>query len=164
MKLKIFFSNAQKAVKITPEIRATLKKAVKTALDYEEFDRDAEISLSFVTNDEIHALNKEYRGIDRPTDVLSFPMLDDDDGSGDTDMYSGDVVLGDIIISAEKAAEQAAEYGHSIMRELAFLAVHSTLHLLGYDHERSKEEEKEMFFKQEEILNIAGITRNGEDK
>lgn len=164
MKLKIFFSNAQKAVKITPEIKAALKKAIKAALDYEEFGRDAEVSLSFVTNDEIHALNKEYRGIDRPTDVLSFPMLDDEDIDGDTDIYSDAVVLGDIIISAEKAAEQAAEYGHSIIREFAFLAVHSTLHLLGYDHETSKEDEAEMFFKQEEILTIAGITRNGEDK
>lgn len=159
MKLKVYFSNAQKAVKITPEIKNLLKRAIKAALEYENYARDAEISLSFVTNDEIHALNREYRGVDRPTDVLSFPMLDGDADEGDFDIGSDSVVLGDIIISAEKAVEQAATYGHSVERELAFLAVHSTLHLLGYDHERSEEEEKDMFERQEKILIAAGIPR-----
>lgn len=159
MKLKVYFSNAQKAVKITPEIKNLLRKAIKTALGYEKFPSDAEVSVSFVTNDEIHELNRTYRGVDRPTDVLSFPMLDGDADEGDIDIDSDSVVLGDIIISAEKAVEQAARYGHSVERELAFLAVHSTLHLLGYDHERSEEEEKDMFEKQEKILIAAGIPR-----
>ena len=159
MKLRVYFSNSQKAVKITPELKALLRRAIKTALEYEKFPRDAEVSLSFVTNDEIHELNRDYRGVDRPTDVLSFPMLDGDADEGDIDIHSDSVVLGDIIISAEKAAEQAASYGHSIERELAFLAVHSTLHLLGYDHETSPEDEKDMFDRQEKILTLAGITR-----
>ena len=159
MKLKVYFSNAQKAVKITPEIKALLRKAIKTALEYENFGRDAEVSVSFVTNDEIHELNRDYRGVDRPTDVLSFPMLDGDADDGDIDIDMGSVVLGDIIISAEKAVSQAAAYGHSIERELAFLAVHSTLHLLGYDHETSPEDEKDMFERQEKILTLAGIPR-----
>lgn len=159
MKLKVYFSNAQKAVAITPEIKKLLRKAIKTALEYENFGRDAEVSVSFVTNDEIHELNRDYRGVDRPTDVLSFPMIDGDADEGDIDIGADSVVLGDIIISAEKAVEQAASYGHSVERELAFLAVHSTLHLLGYDHERSKEEEKDMFERQEKILTLAGIPR-----
>lgn len=159
MKLKVYFSNAQKAVVITPEIKKLLRKAIKTALEYENFGRDAEVSLSFVTNDEIHELNRDYRGVDRPTDVLSFPMIDGDADEGDIDIGADSVVLGDIIISAEKAVEQAAAYGHSVERELAFLAVHSTLHLLGYDHERSKKEEKDMFERQEKILTLAGIPR-----
>lgn len=162
MKLKIFFSNDQKSVKITPEIKKLLRRAIKTALEYERFDKNAEVSLSFVTNEEIRALNSEYRNTDRETDVLSFPMLDGGDGDGDIDIYADSVLLGDIIISAEKAAAQADEYGHSIERELAFLAVHSTLHLLGYDHETSEEDEAEMFEKQDEILKLAGIPREKE--
>lgn len=159
MKLKVYFSNSQKAVKITPETKALLRRAIKTALDYEKFPRDAEVSVSFVTNDEIHELNRDYRGVDRPTDVLSFPMLDGDADEGDIDIDSDSVVLGDIIISAEKAVEQAESYGHSVERELSFLAVHSTLHLLGYDHETSPEDEKDMFRRQEEILTLAGVPR-----
>ena len=159
MKLKVYFSNAQKAVKITPEIKDLLRKAIKTALEYENFGRDAEVSVSFVTNDEIHELNRNYRGVDRTTDVLSFPMLDGDADDGDVDIDSDSVVLGDIIISAETAVDQATAYGHSVERELSFLAVHSTLHLLGYDHERSEEEEKDMFERQEKILIAAGIPR-----
>lgn len=160
MKLKVYFSNNQKSVKITPEIKKMLKDVLLTALKSEDFGKNAEVSLSFVDNEEIHRLNREFRGIDRPTDVLSFPMIDDEEDAGDIDIYDDSVVLGDIIISAEKAVSQAQEYGHSVERELAFLAVHSILHLLGYDHETSKEDEKEMFAKQENILNIAGITRN----
>lgn len=159
MKLTIYFSNSQKAIKITPEIKALLRRAIKTALEYEKFTQSAEVSVSFVDNDEIHGLNRDYRGVDRPTDVLSFPMLDGDADEGDIDIHSGSVVLGDIIISAEKAVEQAAAYGHSVERELAFLAVHSTLHLLGYDHETSPEDEKDMFERQEKILILAGIPR-----
>lgn len=159
MKLKVYFSNAQKAVKITAEIKKLLRKAIVTALEYEKFPSDAEVSVSFVTNDEIHELNRAYRGVDRPTDVLSFPMLDGDADEGDIDIDSDSVVLGDIIISAEKAVEQAESYGHSVERELSFLAVHSTLHLLGYDHETSPEDEKDMFRRQEEILTLAGVPR-----
>ena len=159
MKTKIFFSNNQDKYEITPELKRLLAKAVHRTLKSESFPGDAEVSLSFVDNEEIHALNLEHRGIDRPTDVLSFPILDGDEDTGDVDMNFGAVLLGDIIISVERALEQAEEYGHSIERELAFLSVHSVLHLLGYDHEKSLEEEKTMFKKQEDVLVSIGLKR-----
>ena len=159
MKTKIFFSNNQDKYEITPELKRLLAKAVHRTLRSESFPCDAEVSLSFVDNEEIHELNLEHRGIDRPTDVLSFPILDGDEDTGDIDMNFGAVLLGDIIISVERALEQAEEYGHSIERELAFLSVHSVLHLLGYDHEKSLEEEKTMFKKQEVVLVSIGLKR-----
>lgn len=159
MKLKIYFSNDQDKMKVTVFTRAMLRRVVKTALRYEGFDNDAIVSISFVTNEEIHRLNREFRDVDRPTDVLSFPMMD-----GDEDDMQGTVVLGDVIISAEKAMAQATEYGHSLKRELAFLTAHSILHLLGYDHETSVEDEKDMFTRQEEILRIAKIPKRGTGK
>ena len=114
-------------------------------------------------NDGIREQNAALRGIDKPTDVLSFPLLDiNEEGKLELfgeDFAEGAVLLGDILISTEKAMQQATEYGHSLLRELCFLTVHSMLHLLGYDHERSKEEEVLMFQKQEEILSFLGITR-----
>ena len=106
-----------------------------------------------VNNQMIHELNKEYRGIDRPTDVISF-ALEDDKSFNRNDIR----LLGDIYISIDRAREQAKEYGHSFLRELYFLAVHGLLHLLGYDH-MTKEDEKVMFGKQEEILSRYGIER-----
>lgn len=159
MKTTVYFSNNQKDKKITPELKKLVKSAIASTLKAENFDYDAEVSVSFVDNDEIHALNRDYRGVDRPTDVLSFPMLDGDDMTGDTDIYKGSVVLGDIIISVPKAMEQAREFGHSDEREICFLAVHSTLHLLGYDHVTSDEDEKHMISRQEEVLSSMGLKR-----
>ena len=106
-----------------------------------------------INNEEIHKINKEYRGIDRPTDVISFALEDDD-----TFIKTDKRILGDIYISMDKAREQATEYGHSLLRELCFLTIHGMLHLLGYDH-MEKEEEKVMFELQERILNDYGIKR-----
>ena len=122
------------------------------------FQEECEISISIVDNEEIHQINKQFRGIDRPTDVLSFPQLTFEEGEIMDRNEKGEVVLGDIIISLERAREQAEEYGHSLKREIAFLTAHSMLHLLGYDH-MEPEEEKEMFAKQKEILELAGIPR-----
>ncbi len=156
----VYFSNQQDKYKITPKIRALIKKAVSEALLEEGFESPAEVSVSFVDNEEIHKLNLEYRGKDKPTDVLSFPMWDgDEEGIGDIDPNGEAVLLGDIILSVEKAYAQAEEYGHSIERELAFLSVHSTLHLLGYDHEVSEEDEIYMNKKQEEVLTKIGLPR-----
>ncbi len=116
-------------------------------------DTELEFSVIIVDNKRIHEINKEYRGIDRPTDVISFALEDNEEI--EFDHYR---VLGDIYISIDKVREQASEYGHSEKRELAFLTVHGFLHLLGYDHMK-KEEEEIMFAKQEEILNGFGITR-----
>ncbi len=156
-KATVLIRNDQKNVKITSAIRALVKKAVQCSLNYENFGYDAEISVTFTDNEKIHKLNFEYRNVDRPTDVLSFPMYD-----GKIEVVNcGTVWLGDIVISLEKAKTQAEEYNHSFERELAFLTVHSMLHLLGYDHENSKEDEAEMFERQEAILLSAGIKKEG---
>lgn len=159
MKLKIYYANEQKIVKIPLSLRNLINRVVKATLENENFKKDAEVSVSFVDNETIHKLNLEYRGKDKPTDVLSFPMTDGDEEDDDIDLSTGAVMLGDIIISAEKAMEQANEYGHGIEREICFLAVHSTLHLLGYDHETSEDDEKYMNQTQESILQKIGLTR-----
>lgn len=143
---------------LTDEIKETLEKVCLKSLQYEEFNEDCEISLSIVTNDEIHDINKQFRNIDSPTDVLSFPQLTFEEGEEADVNENGEIVLGDIIISIDRAKEQAEEYGHSLKRELAFLSVHSMLHLMGYDH-MVPEEEKDMFRRQKEILIEAGIPR-----
>lgn len=126
----------------------------------EENIEDAEVSVSFVTNDRIRDINREYRGKDQPTDVISFAM--EEAGEGEIAIQdSGEPrVLGDIIISLDRTKEQAADYGHSFDRELGFLAVHGFLHLLGYDH-MNESDEKKMFAKQDVILSSLGITRDG---
>ena len=143
---------------LTDEIKETLEKVCLKSLQYEEFNEDCEISLSIVTNDEIHDINKQFRNIDSPTDVLSFPQLTFEEGEEADVNENGEIVLGDIIISIDRAKEQAEEYGHSLKRELAFLSVHSMLHLMGYDH-MVPEEEEDMFRRQKEILIKAGIPR-----
>ncbi len=154
-KATVLIKNDQKKIKMTPDLRRLVKKAVLATLEFEDFGRRAEVSVTFTDNEKIHALNREYRNVDRPTDVLSFPLSDGEDYDTDGDA----VLLGDIVISLERAQTQAEEYGHSFEREVAFLTVHSMLHLLGYDHETSPEDERDMFARQDEILISAGITR-----
>ncbi len=127
-----------------------IEKAALTALKYE--NRTGDLSIQIDTPDHIRELNRQFRNIDRVTDVLTFPAWEGEDP------LSGDGYLGDIMICYERASEQAIEYGHSLRRELAFLAVHGVLHLLGYDH-MNEEDEKVMFGKQEEVLSDCGITR-----
>lgn len=129
---------------LTPDQEKTIK-ALFAETARRENRTSGEVSLTFCDNDFIHDLNRTYRNIDRPTDVLSFPMEDEQ-------------LLGDIVISIPKVRSQAEEYGHSFERELYFLAVHGFLHLLGYDHE-TKEDEEIMFGKQEQILSDMGIRR-----
>lgn len=154
-KATVLIKNNQKKIKMTPDLRRLVKRAVLAVLDFEDFGRRAEVSVTFTDNEGIHALNREYRNVDRPTDVLSFPLSDGEDYDTDGDA----VLLGDIVISLERAQTQAEEYGHSFEREVAFLTVHSMLHLLGYDHETSPEDERDMFARQDEILISAGMTR-----
>ena len=154
-KATVLIKNDQKKIKMTPDLRRLVKKAVLATLEFEDFGRRAEVSVTFTDNEKIHALNREYRNVDRPTDVLSFPLSDGEDYDTDGDA----VLLGDIVISLERAQTQAEEYGHSFEREVAFLTVHSMLHLLGYDHETSPEDERDMFARQDEILISAVITR-----
>lgn len=159
MKLKIYFSNEQDKIKISFKIRHLIKKSVKEALTQEGFSYPAEVSVSFVDNEAIHKLNLEYREKDKPTDVLSFPMWEKEELSDGSALDGHAVTLGDIIISAEKAKSQAEEYGHSLEREICFLSVHSILHLLGYDHETSEEDEAYMKTKQEDVLIKIGLPR-----
>lgn len=144
------------------------QKVVEYCLDYVNFPYEAEVNLTLTDNEGIHRINKEFREIDRPTDVLSFPMLSyehpadfsfleresDDDFNPDT----GEALLGDIVISIDKVYEQSESYGHSVEREFAFLIVHSMLHLFGYDH-MEEEEAKEMEEQQRRILNGLQILR-----
>lgn len=144
-------------------------KVINQALDQENCPYEVSVDITLTDNESIHALNKEYRDVDRPTDVLSFPNVDysepaNFDGIEDMiedyfDPESGELLLGDIVISIDKVYEQALEYGHSPMREYAFLIAHSMLHLLGYDH-MEPDEAKVMEAKQEQILASLGITRD----
>lgn len=160
---EIIIENEQEKAEITPEIQKTIEDVVLATLEYEECEFDTEVSVTIVDNDAIREINRQQRNIDKSTDVLSFPMLYFDENGdiidSDFDIDGDMVILGDIVISAERAIEQAEEFGHSFRREIAFLTVHSMLHLLGYDHIDSPEGERIMFSKQEEILNKLGITR-----
>ena len=140
---------------------------IEGVLDYEDFPYESEVSLLITSADEIKKLNKEARGIDAPTDVLSFPMIDFykikdyDELLSHDDAFnpeSGEALLGDIVICCEKVCSQAAEYGHSLKREYAFLIAHSMLHLLGYDHE-DEDERRVMEERQSAILDGLGIKR-----
>ena len=156
--VRVFGTNRQKIIPVSRELRAIVKRCCSETLYEEGYKGDFEISVTFVDNAGIREINNTYRDIDKETDVLSFPMTDE--GEDFTlDPETGCYMLGDIVISLEKALAQADEYGHSFKREVAFLTVHSMLHLLGYDHERSEEEEREMFGKQEIVLEAMGLTR-----
>lgn len=158
MKNKIYFGRGAGAPAVSAEIKKILRDVIKRTLENESFAYGAEISVTFVLDLEIHEMNREYRGKDKPTDVLSFPLTS---GVPEAeDIVNGMAALGDIVISLETAERQAREYGHSIEREIAFLAVHSMLHLLGYDHETSEEDERYMNDTCEKILAAAGLFRN----
>lgn len=157
MKIVIFLSNEQDKLDPPQDVEKLIEDCTAAALEEEGIDDTAEVSVTFVDNEGIRELNNEHRGIDRETDVLSFPLGDDDGYEIDPDNDA--IMLGDIVISLEKAAQQAEEYGHSYRREVAFLITHSLFHLLGYDHVNGEEEEKEMFGKQEKVLDKLGITR-----
>ena len=130
--VKVIISNDQKTVKIPRGTRLLVRRCCHAVLDEENFDGNAEVSVTFVDNEKIHELNLKHRNIDRETDVLSFPL--GENGVYDVDLDTGAKLLGDIVISIPKAMEQAEEYNHSLQREIGFLTVHSMLHLLGYDH------------------------------
>lgn len=159
--IRLLTENEQKKEEITAEIKSAVERCISYTLGFEGCEFDAEISLTYVDDERIREINLSERNIDSATDVLSFPMCSfDEDGNIIDADYDGEfLLLGDIVISAERAATQAKEYGHGFLREIAFLTVHSMLHLLGYDHVDDEIGEKIMFDKQETILNNLGITR-----
>ena len=153
MKLMIYFENSQNKKKLTNKFLLLIRRAILATLEYEGVKGGCEVSVTFTDNEQIKELNSQYRGKNTATDVLSFPMFDN---LADAPMVEG-VPLGDIVISLERAAVQGYHLYHSLYHEVAFLTVHSTLHLLGYDHETSQEDEDEMFRKQKEIMEIIGF-------
>ncbi len=157
MSNKVFITNDQKTVKVPSGLRILIRRSCNAVLEFEHFEHPAEISVTFVDNAKIAELNNQYRNKPMPTDVLSFPL--GENGEYDLDPNTGAVVLGDIVISMERAMEQAELYGHPLQREVAFLTVHSMLHLLGYDHEAGGLEAVKMREKEESVLIQLGLPR-----
>lgn len=145
--------------KLSEKELKTVEELLQFAAEQENVKQDAEVSITFVTNEMIQQINKEYRGKDKPTDVISFAL--EEMGEGEIEVIGENLptMLGDIIISVEKAREQAEEYGHSFLREIGFLALHGFLHLLEYDH-MTEQEEKIMFTRQKELLEQYGLHRS----
>ncbi|WMJ82306.1 rRNA maturation RNase YbeY [Clostridium sp. MB40-C1] len=157
----IYIDDRQEKIKVTDEVIKTIEDIINYALKEEEVDVPTEISVIFIDNKKIKMINKEQRNIDKVTDVLSFPMLDYPEGKVykevykeytfmEEDMDNGELVLGDIVLSLERAEEQSKEYGHSFVREVCYLTIHSVLHLLGYDH--MIDEDKVKMRKREEMI------------
>ncbi len=155
--LKVLITNKQKKIKIPSGTRLLIRRCCHAVLEMEGHDDNAEISVTFLDNSQIRQLNREYRDIDKATDVLSFPL--GENGVFDRNEETQAILLGDIAISMEKAEEQAKEYGHSFQREVAFLTVHSMLHLLGYDHVNGGIEAATMREKEETVLTKLGVSR-----
>lgn len=158
--MKIFFEEENEALE--KGLLETMTKASSRAAELEGLPDDiCQLSVTFVTPEEIHELNRDYRGVDRPTDVLSFPQFEREElleYISDPEEIPDELMLGDVVISREKAMEQAEEYGHSFERELIYLFTHSVLHLLGYDHEEP-EDKAVMRHREEEIMDWLGIPR-----
>ena len=157
MNMMIYFENAQEALDVRYKLKMLVRRAIEATLDYEQFGNACEVSVTFTDNEGIHELNKKFRGVDRPTDVLSFPLFDYEGESEEPPVDELFGMLGDIVLSLEQAKRQAEEYGHSFEREVAFLTVHSMLHLLGYDHETSDEDDADMRRRQSEIVSLMGL-------
>lgn len=165
----LYTENRQNKIEVSEEFIEKISKICDFALKEEEMNLEYQISLLFVDNEEIREINNETRNIDKETDVLSFPMLDFEDKKVYKEMYldfefdetfkdGNEIILGDMVLSLEKALEQSIDYGHSFEREVSYLVVHSILHLLGYDH-MIDEDKKKMRKREEEILNKLSITR-----
>lgn len=154
-KIKVVITNEQKEVRIPTGLRMLVRRCCNAVLRLENFQGSAEVSVTFVNNEKIRELNKQYRNIDKETDVLSFPL--GKDGNYDVDPATGVKLLGDVVISVEKAVEQAEKYGHTFQREVGYLTVHSVLHLLGYDHVNGGIERVRMREKEEEVMSQLGL-------
>lgn len=153
-KIRVIISNQQKQVKIPTGLRMLIRRCCHAVLQLEGFPDPAEISVSFVDNDQIREMNRQYRNKDSATDVLSFPL--GENGEYDTNHETGAKILGDVVISMPKAVEQANTYGHTLEREVGYLTAHSVLHLLGYDHEQGGLERVRMREKEERVMQELG--------
>ena len=155
---KVIISNRQKEVKIPTGIRLLMRRCCQAVLQTEGFSESAEVSITFISKDYIRKLNAEFRNVDAATDVLSFPL--GENGVYDRNPETGALLLGDIVISMQKAEQQAEMYGHSLQREVAYLTVHSVLHLLGYDHVNGGIEQVHMREREETVLAKLGLQRD----
>ncbi len=158
-KMKVSIDNKQKTVKIPTGVRLLIRRCCHAVLELEGFEGSAEVDVSLVNNEQIRAINAEQRNIDVPTDVLSFPL--GENGQYDVNPATGAYMLGDIVISLERAQAQAEEYGHSFQREVGYLTVHSMLHLLGYDHVDGGLDAVRMREKEEAVMLSVGLPRGG---
>ena len=160
-KVKVIITDQQKSFKLPTGIRLLVRRACSAVLTTEGFEDFAEVNVTFVDDEEIKSLNTDFRNIEKSTDVLSFPL--GENGVYDINPENGAKMLGDIVISVDHAVQQAELYGHSLQREIAFLTVHSMLHLLGYDHVDNKLEEMKMREKQELVLTKLGLVRDADE-
>ena len=157
MNMIVYYENEQALLPVTYKLKMLVRRAIEATLDFEQYGNTCEVSVTFTDDASIHELNKKFRGVDRPTDVLSFPLFDYEGESEEPPVDELMGMLGDVVLSLETAARQAEEYGHSFEREVAFLTVHSMLHLLGYDHETSEADEADMRQRQREIMERLGL-------
>ncbi|NLO90081.1 MAG: rRNA maturation RNase YbeY [Clostridia bacterium] len=162
--MEITINNVQQKAELPPNYEELIKKCVEEVCAREKIPDNYEVGITLMDDEGIRLLNRDFRGMDGATDVLSFSALESHEEEpeifyqNDDDDDEKPLVLGDVVISAETAARQAEEYGHSMERELCFLVVHGMLHLLGYDH-KDRDSEERMFSLQRDILNHLGITR-----
>ena len=156
-KIKVVIVNKQKTVKIPTGVRLLMRRCCHAVLELENFQGSAEVDISLVDNQQIREINKEQRNIDMVTDVLSFPLAEN--GQSDKNPETGASMLGDVVLSVERAIEQAEQYGHSLQREIGYLTVHSVLHLLGYDHVDGGLEAVRMREKEEAVMASVGLPR-----
>ncbi len=156
-KAKVTIENQQKVVRVPAGTRLLIRRCCEATLQNENFPEPAAIDVSFVDNARIHELNLQFRQVDSATDVLSFPL--GENGVYDHDPATGAALLGDVVLSFERAQEQAAQFGHSLQREVGYLTVHSVLHLLGYDHVNGGLEAMRMREKEEAVMSLLGLSR-----
>lgn len=158
MNLTVYYENEQNAIPVTYKLKMLIRRAISETLAFEQYGNDVEVSVTLTDSEGIQDLNLRFRGMDAPTDVLSFPLFDFE---GETDEPPVDEIqnmLGDIVLNLERTQAQAEEFGHSFEREAAFLTVHSMLHLLGYDHETGEEDEADMRARQRAVMERMGLT------
>ena len=155
----INLENDQQKLELSAQVLERLQEGLQAVARLNELPEESEVDVTIVDDEEIHALNREYRGMDKPTDVLSFALDEDCEDEAEPELIGGpeEHLFGDIIISAETALRQAEEYGHGLEREMTYLAVHGMFHLLGYDH-MTEEDKAEMRAKEEEALRAINLS------
>ena len=157
MNLTVYFEN-QNETAVSYKLKMLLRRAIEETLAYEQYRNDAQVSVTLTDDEGIHELNARFRGVDAPTDVLSFPLFDYEGEMDEPPIDEMENMLGDIVLNLDRARAQAEEFGHSFEREAAFLTVHSMLHLLGYDHETGEEDETDMRARQSAIMDKMGLS------